>query len=114
MSKVNDTMNIMTIQSQNLYLQVDKIKEHLEMANTLQEVLSKAVDKYDFEVFKELKDLQDIIDQEKLEFTKGIELTKRYIIQQNEENMKLVIDFCKKSEHELYEKCMQNPILSFF
>ena len=86
-------MNIMTIESKDLYFQVDQMKEHLDMANSLYDILNKNTQNYDFEVLQELKELQEIINEEKLEFQKGIELTKMYIQKQNKENMQMVSDF---------------------
>lgn len=93
MKKVNDTMNIMTIESKHLYLQVDKVKEHLEMANCLYDLLNQNTQNYDFEVLQQLIQLKEIIEEEKAEFVKGIELTKLYIQKQNETNMKMVTEF---------------------
>ena len=86
-------MNIMTIESKDLYFQVDQMKEHLDMANSLYDILNKNTQNYDFEILQELKELQEIINEEKLEFQKGIELTKMYIQKQNKENMQMVSDF---------------------
>jgi hypothetical protein len=64
-------MNIMTIESKNLYLQVDVIKEHLDMANTLYDMLNQKTQNYDFEVLGELNELKQIIYEEKEQFSKG-------------------------------------------
>mmetsp|Transcript_12053 Transcript_12053/g.10652 ORF Transcript_12053/g.10652 Transcript_12053/m.10652 type:complete len:247 (-) Transcript_12053:23-763(-) len=114
MKKVSDTMNIMTIESKDLYLQVEGMKENLDMANSLYDVLNQNTKNYDFEVLQELKELQRIINEEKEEFLKGIGLTKQYIQKQNKENMKMISDFCKKTEDDLMERSMNNPILAFF
>ncbi|CAI2370540.1 unnamed protein product [Moneuplotes crassus] len=114
MKKVNDTMNIMTIESKNLYLQVDQIMEHLDMSNSLYEILTKNTSEYDFDVLKEVQELHSVIKMEKKEFSKGIELTKAYIQMKNRENMDMISKFVKASEEELLEKSMHNPILKFF
>jgi len=107
-------MNIMTIESKNLYLQVDQIKEHLEMANSLYEILNQNIKEYDYEVLHQIIELKEIILQEKQEFSRGIMLSKRYIEQQNTKNMALVMKLCADTEKEMCEKAMTNPILNFF
>eukprot|EP00343_Euplotes_focardii_P004278 CAMPEP_0205811492 /NCGR_PEP_ID=MMETSP0205-20121125/15687_1 /ASSEMBLY_ACC=CAM_ASM_000278 /TAXON_ID=36767 /ORGANISM="Euplotes focardii, Strain TN1" /LENGTH=97 /DNA_ID=CAMNT_0053090707 /DNA_START=906 /DNA_END=1196 /DNA_ORIENTATION=- len=96
----------MTIESKDLYLQVEGMKENLDMANSLYDVLNQNTKNYDFEVLQELKELQRIINEEKEEFLKGIGLTKQYIQKQNKENMKMISDFCKKTEDDLMERSM--------
>jgi ABC-type Na+ transport system ATPase subunit NatA len=64
-------MNIMTIESENLYLQVDTIKEHLDMADNLYDILNQKTQNYDFEVLSELTELKQIIYEEKEQFSKG-------------------------------------------
>ena len=109
-------MNIMTVESKHLFLHVQNIKEHLEMANSLYEILNKNIAQYqDLDLFKnQLNQLKDIIKEEKQEFIRAIELTKRYLAYQNTKNMKLVEDLCKQTEEQMHQHAMKNPILSFF
>lgn len=104
----------MTIESRHLYLQIDKIKENLEMANNLYSILNSNIKHYDFEVLELIKELKDIINQEKAEFIRAISLTKQSLESQNSKNMKLVQDLCLQTETQMREKAMSNPILSYF
>ena len=83
-------MNIMTIESKNLYLQVDQVKEHLDMANSLYDVLNQKIGDYDHEVLEQLLTLKKIIEAEKEEFAKGIKLSKLFIQKQNQQNMAMI------------------------
>ena len=107
-------MNIMTVESRQLFLEIDKISEHLDMANTLYEILSKNITNYDFDVLKMIDKLKTIILQEKAEFVKAIQLTKDYLEKQNGSNMKMVQDLCKQTEAQMKEAAINNPILSYF
>ena len=62
----------------------------------------------------QLNQLKDIIKEEKQEFARAIELTKRYLNNQNTKNMELVEDLCKQTEEQMHQHAMKNPILSFF
>lgn len=104
----------MTIESKNLYLQVERIQENLEMANSLYDVLGQKLGDYDYEVLQLLLQLKNVIQEERSEFIRGIQLTKLFIQKQNQENMGMIQKLCKETEQELEEKCMQNPILAFF
>lgn len=83
-------MNIMTIESKNLYLQVDQIKQHLDMANSLYDILNQKINDYDYEVLEQLLTLKNIIEMEKEEFAKGINLAKLFIQKQNQQNMSMI------------------------
>jgi len=118
-------MNIMTVDSKHLYFQVSKIQEHLDMANTLYGLLESKTytdtspatthhSPYDFSVLKELTELKELIREEQQEFLKGMRLTKEFIQKQNKHNMDAIVNLCKKTEQEMEEKCMTNPILAFF
>ena len=86
------------------------------MANSLYGILNKNIAQYqDLDMFKnQLNQLKDIIKEEKQEFARAIELTKRYLAYQNTKNMKLVEDLCKQTEEQMHQHAMKNPILSFF
>ena len=86
-------MNIMTVESKHLYLQADQLKEHLDMANNLYQILSRNTKDFDHEVLGELLELKQVILEEKQELLKGVELTKQYIQKQNKENMDMVMQF---------------------
>lgn len=107
-------MNIMTIESKNLYLQVDQIKQHFDMANSLYDILNQKIDDYDYEVLEQLLTLKNIIEMEKEEFTKGISMAKLFIQKQNQQNMSMIQKLWRETEQEIQQKCMQNPILAFF